>query len=54
MACGVLAGLTDSLRASPVQITLETLLSLIVLVMGIIQSSQPLREITWAAEMGKR
>ncbi|PWN21347.1 hypothetical protein BCV69DRAFT_282081 [Microstroma glucosiphilum] len=38
----------------PLDITLETVLSLVVLVMGIIQSSQPLKEITWAAEMGKR
>lgn len=51
----MLAGLMNSLCASPPpQITLETLLSLVVLVMGIIQSSQPLKEITWAAEMGKR
>ncbi|CAO1632777.1 unnamed protein product [Parajaminaea phylloscopi] len=38
----------------PLDITIETAVSLLVLVVGLLLSSHPLREITWAAEMQKR
>ncbi|CAO1624373.1 unnamed protein product [Sympodiomycopsis kandeliae] len=38
----------------PLDITIETILSLVILVLGLITSAQPLKEITWAAEMRRR
>ncbi|PWN28025.1 hypothetical protein BDZ90DRAFT_279162 [Jaminaea rosea] len=38
----------------PLDITIESILSLVLLVLGLIRSAQPLKEITWAAEMRKR
>ncbi|CAO1629920.1 unnamed protein product [Jaminaea pallidilutea] len=38
----------------PLDITAETILGLVLLVGGVLVSSPPLKEITWAAEMKKR